>query len=120
VENTPIPSSGELPDDLKPLVRHNALEISHKRFDGDFRRLTDAIQGIFEEADAKRKRLEKERLETSSIAEAQRLFEAQDFAKSRPLFEKAAQAGEALAMLRLGDMCFKGLGLRWKGSSGSG
>jgi TPR repeat protein len=122
VERTPIPDFGELPDDLKPLVRHNALEISHKRFDGDLRRLIDAIERIFQEADAKRKQLEKQRLERdaeaataqdnfSPIAEAQRLFDAQDYTKARTLFEKAAENDDALAMLRLGDMCFKGFGI---------
>jgi hypothetical protein len=39
-----MPDVGELPDDLKPLVRRNALEIGHSRFDADSERLAIALQ----------------------------------------------------------------------------
>jgi hypothetical protein len=48
---------------------------------------------------------------SEKYAESQRYFDAQDYAKARPFFEKAAEIGDAIAMLRLGDMYFKGLGV---------
>jgi hypothetical protein len=35
LNNTPMPEIGELPDDLKPLARRQALELRHSRFDDD-------------------------------------------------------------------------------------
>lgn len=39
VEGASMPRSGDLPDDLKSLVRRNALEVSHTRFRADSERL---------------------------------------------------------------------------------
>jgi TPR repeat protein len=64
VDGVLVPRSTELPDDLKPLVRRNALEVSHERFRFDSGRLTDAIKRGFEQAEAEqRQREQKERLE---------------------------------------------------------
>src|SRR5579859_2781253 len=41
-----MPSPDELPDELKPLVRRNAIEISHQRFAYDVDRLVGVIQEI--------------------------------------------------------------------------
>jgi TIR domain len=38
-----MPRSGDLPDDLKPLVRLQALELSHNRFRSDSERLIGAV-----------------------------------------------------------------------------
>ena len=48
VDGASIPRSGDLPDDLKPLVRRNALEVSHTRFKGDCARLIAALERILE------------------------------------------------------------------------
>ena len=61
VDGASIPRSGDLPDDLKPLVRRNALEVSHTRFKGDCARLIAALERILEGARAERQ--EKERAE---------------------------------------------------------
>lgn len=115
VEGASIPEYGELPDDLKQLIWRNALGVTHHRFDGDFRRLVAAIERIFEKANAMRKQLERERLEAepASVAyrEGQRHFDERDYTKAKPLFEKASEAGDPLAMLTLGEMHFKGLGV---------
>ena len=101
MEGASIPQYAEPPDDLKQLMRRNALEVSHYRFDGDFRRLVAAIEQIFEKANAMRKQLERERLETepASVAyrEGQRHFDERDYTKAKPLFEKASEAGDTLA-----------------------
>jgi len=49
VEGASIPQSGELPDDLKPLARRNALNVSHERFRGDADRLVGAVRAGFRE-----------------------------------------------------------------------
>src|SRR5580704_10873986 len=62
VDGALVPRSTELPDDLKPLVRRNALEVSHVRFRFDSGRLTDAIKRAFEQPEAEqRQREQKER-----------------------------------------------------------
>jgi tetratricopeptide (TPR) repeat protein len=58
VDGALMPRPTELPDDLKPLVRRNALRISDTSFDGDCQRLVAAIKQVLET-----ERLEKERLE---------------------------------------------------------
>jgi hypothetical protein len=44
VEGAIMPEAGELPDDLKPLIRRNALEIGHIRFDADSEHLINAVE----------------------------------------------------------------------------
>ena len=44
VDGALMPRSSELPDDLKPLVRRNALLVSDMGFDDDCRRLVAAIK----------------------------------------------------------------------------
>jgi hypothetical protein len=44
VEGAKMPEAGELPDDLKALVRRNALEIGHTRFNADSEHLVIAVQ----------------------------------------------------------------------------
>jgi hypothetical protein len=46
VEGALMPRSSELPDDLKPLARRNALNVSHERFRADSKRLIDEIEQI--------------------------------------------------------------------------
>lgn len=48
VDGASMPSSGDLPDDLKPLVRRNALEVRHTRFKTDCARLTAALARALE------------------------------------------------------------------------
>src|SRR6516225_3972439 len=50
VDGALMPRSTELPDNLKPLVRRNALRISDTSFDGDCQRLVAAIRQILEKA----------------------------------------------------------------------
>jgi hypothetical protein len=66
VEGAPMPRSRELPDDLKALVRRNALEVSHNRFSADSERLIAAVEQVLESArvEQQRKREEQERAET--------------------------------------------------------
>jgi hypothetical protein len=60
VDDALMPRSSELPDDLKPLVRRNALRVSDTGFDDDCRRLVAAIEQVLAE---RRQREGKERLE---------------------------------------------------------
>src|SRR6516165_3574052 len=68
VDGALMPRSTELPDDLKPLIRRNALQVTDAGFDDDCRRLVTAIEQILEEAKAGRlEREEKERREAKRL-----------------------------------------------------
>jgi len=68
VDGALMPRSSELPDDLKPMVRRNALEVSHARFNADSERVIATIERIFEKADAEqRQRNEKEPAEADKL-----------------------------------------------------
>jgi hypothetical protein len=60
MDGASMPQSTELPDDLKPLIRRNALQVTDTGFDSDCRRLAATIQQILDEADAGRRELEKQ------------------------------------------------------------
>jgi len=64
VDGALMPRSTDLPDDLKTLVRRNALRVSDTGFDDDCRRLVAAIEQILERNAAERR--EKERLEAEA------------------------------------------------------
>jgi hypothetical protein len=57
-----MPEAGELPDDLKALVRRNALEIGHIRFDADSEHLITAVERALQKARDQREAKENERL----------------------------------------------------------
>jgi hypothetical protein len=67
VDAASMPRSNDLPDDLKLLVRRNALELSHSRFNADFGRLvaalkkSDAEGNQLVEKDSARSRLQSQR-----------------------------------------------------------
>jgi hypothetical protein len=46
VDGAAMPSSDELPQALRPLVRRHAVEVSHPRFGSDVQRLVDALAPI--------------------------------------------------------------------------
>jgi hypothetical protein len=54
VEGASMPSSGDLPEELKPMTRRNAIELSHTRFDADADRIAGAIERALEQAKARR------------------------------------------------------------------
>jgi TIR domain-containing protein len=64
VEGATMPEVAELPDDLKTLVRRNALEIGHIRFNADSEHLVSAVERALGKATEERERQEKERLQT--------------------------------------------------------
>ena len=61
VDGALIPRSVDLPEDLKPLVRRNALRITDTSFDGDCQRLAAAIRQVLEKVAEEQGRLEAER-----------------------------------------------------------
>src|SRR5215472_2433311 len=64
VDDASMPRASDLPDDLKLLVRRNAVEVSHTRFGTDSEKLITAIERVFEQIVAEqREREEKARLE---------------------------------------------------------
>lgn len=65
VDGAAVPRPGDLPDDLKGLIRRNALQLSHDRFRTDAERLASAVERALEKSTAERcEREEKEQLET--------------------------------------------------------
>jgi hypothetical protein len=70
VDGALMPRATDLPEDLKSLVRRNALRITDTSFDGDCQRLAAAIRLVLEKAAA----VEKEHLAATSLPPAQ--FEA--------------------------------------------
>ena len=64
LDGASMPRSTDLPDDLKQLVRRNALQVGDTHFDDDCRRLVAAIEQVLDKAAAERReREEKDRLE---------------------------------------------------------
>jgi uncharacterized membrane protein HdeD (DUF308 family) len=64
VDGASMPRPSDLPDDLKSLLRRNAVEVTHTRFSVDSDRLIAAIERVFEKTAAEhREREEKARLE---------------------------------------------------------
>jgi hypothetical protein len=64
VDGAPMPRSADLPDNLKALVRRNALRLSEAGFNDDCRRLIAAIEQVLEKSAAhQRDRLNPERRE---------------------------------------------------------
>jgi TIR domain len=49
INGVEMPSEDDLPDDLKPLIERNGLEIDHKKFDADADRLVQGIKKILDE-----------------------------------------------------------------------
>src|SRR5258708_30781520 len=72
VDGASMPRDRDLPDDLKALVRRNALQLSHERFRTDSERLASAVERDLEKTAAERRegeekeRLEAERRETEA------------------------------------------------------
>jgi hypothetical protein len=71
VDGAMMPRSTDLPDDLKALVRRNALRLSETGFNDDCRRLIAAIEQVLEQkATERREREEKERKILSALADS--------------------------------------------------
>jgi hypothetical protein len=54
VEGALMPQAGQLPEELKPLARRNALSVSHDRFRADSQRLIDSVGEVLEAARVER------------------------------------------------------------------
>jgi hypothetical protein len=65
VDGALMPRSTDLPDDLKPLVRRNALRVTDTSFDDDCRRLIVAIEEVLEKTAAEGREPEEKELETA-------------------------------------------------------
>ncbi len=46
IEGTPLPQVSDLPDDLKPLVRRQSMDLSDARWRGDLQRLIDTLARV--------------------------------------------------------------------------
>ena len=70
VDGASLPRCDDLPDDLKPLVRRNALEVSHTRFKSDCARLIATLERVL--VGERTERLEAEQLEKQPLEAEQR------------------------------------------------
>jgi hypothetical protein len=96
VDGVLIPKPIDLSDDLKPLVRRNALQISATGFDHDCGRLITAIEQVLaQNATARREREEKARLEAQNQP---RIIQDRTNAKSGPHRAKALAFGAVLGI----------------------
>jgi hypothetical protein len=104
-----MPRPIDLPEDLKPLVRRNALLITDTSFEGDCQRLAAAIRQVLEKAPAvaeererldaeRRQREEKQRQESERLASGQR---EKDRLKAAERLEKERLQAEQREKARL-------------------
>jgi len=56
VEGAPMPPVSQLPEELKPLARRNALSVSHEGFRADSERLVDSVGEVLEAARVEQQR----------------------------------------------------------------
>jgi hypothetical protein len=94
VEDVAMPSSSELPDDLKPLARRHALELSHTRFNADADRLVEAIESALQQAKVEQGAIARRRGATT-VPPAQSSDAANEFRieemRERPALERKEQ-----------------------------
>jgi hypothetical protein len=76
VGDASMPRPGELPDDLQPLTRRNALSVSHDRFRADAERLISAVEQVLESA---RVELQHDREEQKRRGRGSRQHETEPF-----------------------------------------
>ena len=98
VDGAKVPRSIDLPAELSPLVRRNALAIRHERFHADTRRLIKSIQQILNTLEEKLKRAESEHESTQALLkktyetltrEGDRLFSLGEYHRALREFEQA-------------------------------
>jgi tetratricopeptide (TPR) repeat protein len=85
VDGALMPRSTDLPDDLKPLRRRNALRISDNSFNDDCRRSIASLEQALQKADAERKQKE----EKARLNRAEAIAEFSAAIQSNPNFAKA-------------------------------
>jgi hypothetical protein len=94
VDGALMPRSTEIPDDLKPLVRRNALEVSHDRFLFDSGRLTNTIKRFFEKAEGEqRQREEQDRLGVEQHRQSPKAGEEKALSATVPPIPPPSQDG---------------------------
>ena len=60
VDGARMPKPNELPDEIKPLARINAVPISHERFNTDINQLISILQGTLDQASLQKAQMEEE------------------------------------------------------------
>jgi formylglycine-generating enzyme required for sulfatase activity len=96
VEGAMMPEAGEVPDDLKALVRRNALEIGHIRFDADSEHLVNAVERALGKARNQREAKENERL----VAEQQERLDREQSERAAAEIRQQQEEGQLEARLR--------------------
>jgi formylglycine-generating enzyme required for sulfatase activity len=99
VDSASMPRSRDLPDDLKGLVRRNALQLSHDRFRTDSERLASAVERALEKTATERR--EREQREQAAAEIRERQEKEQLDARRRELEELERLEAERLEKERL-------------------
>lgn len=92
VEGAMMPRPQDLPDDIRPFCRRNAIEISHKHWRSDVARLIRFMEKVLAERNEDRQRREEEKRRTKE--ERQRRLAQEEQAKQRAVEERALQEAE--------------------------
>jgi hypothetical protein len=100
VNDVDMPRSEDLPEPLRPLVRRNAVRLTHDRFKADAQGLIKALGVAFEEAEAARKAAE----DAATIAARQRQAEEAKRAEENERSEKERARLSAIAGLSPGEV----------------
>jgi hypothetical protein len=126
VDGALMPRSADLPDDLKLLVRRQALQIADTHFDDDCRKLADAIEQVLHpppslppgpvppiapEPPSPPVIATLAMLPVDWIDQVERYIDAKDYAKALPLLQKGADAGDTYGMFNLGVLYENGQGV---------
>ena len=84
VDGALMPRSTDLPEDLKPLVRRNALRITDTSFDGDCQRLVAAIKQVLEKAATEEQERERSRLDVENREREERQRREAESSEAQP------------------------------------
>src|SRR5271165_2602801 len=91
VDGAVMPRSPQLPEDLQPIVRRQAVELSHNRFATDSERIIQAVNRAFEKAAAEEAERERVRLDAERRQrEEKKRLEAEQRERSRQEAETLA------------------------------
>jgi hypothetical protein len=100
VGDAPMPNSKDLPDELKPLARRNAVRLTHERFRADADGLIKALERALEQAEGQRKALEVAAQQAQVQQQEREEATARQKAKQQRLAAERVAAEEAAQLAR--------------------
>lgn len=98
VDDVTMPRSTELPDNLKPLARRNALQVNHHSFNPDARRLISQLELALKAAErskAEKARREQEERKRKALEEKRKLEATAQAAREKEEKVKSENAAKS-------------------------